>query len=217
MKFEQINENTFKVMIETADLEERGISFFDLLGSQKKIESFFYDILDEVGVKHEFEGIDAVTFQVVPKPDGLDLYITKGMAENVQEFLGDATQRVHRETMGSDNPLDQVIELLEKNMRPKSATKKAVSANAVYRTFVFEDFKNLVAAVKHVDQQFPESMLYHYENQYYMTYKRPSQDELYYAFLEFGHESVLSPLFLSEYGEVISEKNALNLIDKYFK
>lgn len=216
MKFEQINDNTFKVMIESADLAERGISFFDLLGSQKKIETFFYDILEEVGVKHEFEGIDAVTFQVVPKPDGLDLYITKGVSENVQGFLGDATQRVHRETAEGDNPLDQVIALLEKNNRSSSRTKKPIKWHNVYRTFVFDTFPDVVSAAMNVTQIVPESMLYQYESRYYMTYKRLENDALYYRLLEFGQETTISPLFLSEYGETIMDKNAIQLMKKYF-
>ena len=50
MEMENINENTIRVLIENSDLEERGITFLDLLGNQKQIESFFYSILEEVDV-----------------------------------------------------------------------------------------------------------------------------------------------------------------------
>lgn len=40
MEMENINENTIRVLIENSDLEERGITFLDLLGNQKQIESF---------------------------------------------------------------------------------------------------------------------------------------------------------------------------------
>ena len=75
---EHINENTIRVNIENTDLEERGITFLDLLGNQRQIENFFYSILEEVDIHEEFQETDSVTFQVVPKKNGLELYISKG-------------------------------------------------------------------------------------------------------------------------------------------
>ncbi|MCP0887749.1 adaptor protein MecA [Ligilactobacillus sp. WILCCON 0076] len=77
MEMEKINENTIKVSLESEDLTERGITVLDLLGNQKEIESFFYSILDEVDTKHEFRENDAVTFQLMPNRNGLELFITK--------------------------------------------------------------------------------------------------------------------------------------------
>src|SRR5699024_9021567 len=78
MEMENINENTIRVLIENADLEERGITFLDLLGNQKQIESFFYSILEEVDVDNQFHESDAITFQVLPNGNGLELFISKG-------------------------------------------------------------------------------------------------------------------------------------------
>ena len=35
----------------------------------------FYSILEEVDIDEEFKGSEAVTFQVLPKGDGLELFI----------------------------------------------------------------------------------------------------------------------------------------------
>ena len=48
MEMEKINENTIRVVLDDEDLTARGIKFLDLLGNQKEIESFFYEILDEM-------------------------------------------------------------------------------------------------------------------------------------------------------------------------
>lgn len=50
MEMEHINENTIRVLIGHEDLEERGVSFLDLLGNHKEIENFFYSILEEVDI-----------------------------------------------------------------------------------------------------------------------------------------------------------------------
>lgn len=79
MEVEHINDDTVRVYIRSEDLAERGFTFVDLLGGHKEIENFFYSILEEVDVDNQFRGSEAVTFQVVPKGDGLDLYISKNM------------------------------------------------------------------------------------------------------------------------------------------
>lgn len=77
MEMEKINENTMRVTLGKDDLAERGISILDLIGNQHDVEDFFYDILDEVDTDHEFRDNGAVTFQLVPSGDGVELFITK--------------------------------------------------------------------------------------------------------------------------------------------
>ena len=55
MEMERINENTIRVLIENEDLEERGITFLDLLGNHKQIEEFFHSILEEVDIDEQFQ------------------------------------------------------------------------------------------------------------------------------------------------------------------
>ena len=77
MEMEKINDNTIRVLLENEDLTERGITVLDLLGNQSEIESFFFSILDEVDKDHEFRNNEAVTFQLMPNRNGLELLITK--------------------------------------------------------------------------------------------------------------------------------------------
>lgn len=79
MEVEHINDDTVRVYIRSEDLAERGFTFVDLLDGHKEIENFFYSILEEVDVDNQFKGSEAVTFQVIPKGDGLELYISKNM------------------------------------------------------------------------------------------------------------------------------------------
>ena len=55
MEMERINEDTIRVVVTNDDLAERSISVIDLLGNQEEIERFFYNILEEVDVEHDFE------------------------------------------------------------------------------------------------------------------------------------------------------------------
>ena len=117
MEMEHINENTIRVLIENADLEERGITFLDLLGNHKQIESFFYSILEEVDVDEQFHESDAITFQVLPNGNGLELFISKGGGLNEQFDLSelpenstpeDFTEFVKKQILNSSNELDEI-------------------------------------------------------------------------------------------------------------
>lgn len=86
MEKEKINENTMRVSLEKSDLEERGISLLDLIGNQQDVEEFFHSILDEVDTEHEFRDNGAVTFQLVPNGEGVELFITKVDPEKIENI-----------------------------------------------------------------------------------------------------------------------------------
>ena len=125
MDMERINDNTIRVSIGNEDLEERGITFLDLLGNQKQIESFFYSILEEVDVDEQFQETDSVTFQVLPNQDGLELFISKNLPlddmNNIEHgddgLLGDSFSNFLKEHIAthdkeSDAEVDEEIFML---------------------------------------------------------------------------------------------------------
>ncbi|NEW66376.1 adaptor protein MecA [Carnobacteriaceae bacterium zg-84] len=227
MKMEHINENTIKVMIAKSDLEERGITFFDLLGSQKKVETFFYSILDEVGMRHEFEGIDSVTFQVVPKRDGFDLYITKGMVDNFKEHLKASIQDID---FDSNNPLDKMIQYLEQESNEEKK-EKAISQKQLFEkeelkkestkslVFVFEKIADFVSFAKYIKVEHLENHLYDYNGEYYWVITCSTANERQHVLhiaLEYGEMAKVSQVFLNEHANLIIESNALDVTKKYF-
>ena len=87
MEVEHVSENMIRVVLGSHDLEERGVTMLDLLGNRKQIEAFFYSILDEVDTDHTFTLDQTVTFQVVPKNNGLELLISKAPKDGQDKFL----------------------------------------------------------------------------------------------------------------------------------
>ncbi|WP_051995222.1 adaptor protein MecA [Fructilactobacillus florum] len=77
MKFKKTNEDTIKVWVDRADLKKRHINLMELVEDQYKIEDFFYQILEEVDVNHEFSNNELVSFQVMPVASGFELIISK--------------------------------------------------------------------------------------------------------------------------------------------
>ncbi|KRM06522.1 adaptor protein [Liquorilactobacillus ghanensis DSM 18630] len=127
MEMEKINDNTIRVLLETDDLTERGITVLDLLGNHKEIENFFYSILEEVDVDHEFRENDAVTFQLLPNRNGLELFISKVSAKDEEKMNFDNEGEQQSDDLGDSDVVD--LTFLDPNKKiPEDVRKKIASS-----------------------------------------------------------------------------------------
>ncbi|GAB2479059.1 adaptor protein MecA [Alkalibacterium psychrotolerans] len=216
MEIEHINEDTIRVTIENTDLEERGITFLDLLGNQKQIEKFFYSILEEVDIDEEFQESEAVTFQVMPNNNGLELFISKG--SNFKEDLSHVDDL--KETLSSsaltDNLKDANDDEVEDYINQDNETKEAI--------VILRNFEQMIHLSKALYLESGASNLYTYDNNYYLHLvffteemnEKTSDEELAIA-LEYGEKSTIFSEVLQEYAEKIMETNALELTRYHFK
>lgn len=222
MEMEHINENTIRVLIENADLEERGITFLDLLGNHKQIETFFYSILEEVDVDEQFHESDAITFQVLPNGNGLELFISKGGGLNEQFDLSslpenstpeDFTEFVKKQILNSSTEPDEIDSYLQ--------DPDLLTSEVVLKLGQFEDMISL-ANMMYLDNAV--SNLYFYKDTYFLQLiffveemtETSVEDEIAIA-LEFAEETSITADVLGEYGKLIMEKSALELTRYYFK
>ncbi|MBF0843407.1 adaptor protein MecA, partial [Streptococcus danieliae] len=86
MKMKQLNDRTIKISISMKDLEERGMELADFLMPQEKTEDFFYTILDELELPQHFLDSGMLSFRVTPKPDRLDVFVTKSDVDKAMDF-----------------------------------------------------------------------------------------------------------------------------------
>lgn len=213
MEIEHINDDTIRVVIENTDLEERGITFLDLLGNQKQIEKFFYSILEEVDIDEEFQESEAVTFQVMPNNNGLELFISKGTnyKEDMDSFES-LKEQINNKTAMNEESLDEIDEYTKGD----NPTKDVV--------IVLESFEQMILLSKSLYMESGVSTLYSYNNRYYLhlTFfveemaEKTSEEETAIA-LEFGIKTKTTPEVLNEYAEKISETNALEITRYHFK
>ncbi|KRM99820.1 adaptor protein MecA [Loigolactobacillus rennini] len=235
MEMERINENTIRVLLENEDLSERGITVLDLLGNHKQIENFFYSILEEVDTDHQFQANDAVTFQVLPNKNGLELFISKNAPGGMSgsDFTED-----------SDAVSDYIKQqLLEndggKGKQRRTTLKPSAKAEAKddYSYYLndpdtptrevvikLQDFENVVQLAKLLHLDGAVSNLFKYKRAYYLhliffvneTSEASIKDEVAIA-LEYGDQTNVTPDVLAEYGKKLMEKSALELVRYYFK
>lgn len=216
MEVERINDDTVRVKFNNSDLIDRGISFLDLIANKDESENFFYGILEEIELYDDFKDSDALTFQVIPKKNGLEIFISKG--NNVDH------ETIHELAHGNYDPDDgfDVQEVIG-----DLGLRLATDDDSEYRpwtTVVFSNIEEILLAAQSVDTEFLNSRLYHYEGQYYLNVDLLDseeqtdvyQDLLFSKLEEFGEKTNLSKEVLEEHGKVVIENLALETLDHYF-
>ncbi|WP_035053732.1 adaptor protein MecA [Carnobacterium pleistocenium] len=225
MEMEHINENTIRVLIENADLEERGVTFLDLLGNHKQIENFFYSILEEVDVDEQFHESDAITFQVLPNGNGLELFISKGGPINDQLDFSSAS-----ENLNSDEFSQYIKKQMVQNLNKSEAENELENDNEHSKdetegiVLRFNQFENMIELSKMMHLDNALSRLFLYKERYYLNLvffinemtERSADEEIALA-LEFADKTPVTQGILEEHGKVIMEKRALELTRHYFK
>ncbi|MCH5463152.1 adaptor protein MecA [Lactobacillus sp. LC28-10] len=234
MEMERINENTIRVVIGNDDLTQRGITVLDLLGNHKQIESFFYSILEEVDVDHQFQETDAVTFQVLPNRNGLELFISKGGADDIPTDTEDETDSPDIEMVNEDEVPDFLKKQLMQtdgdttedkqestsDQQTSPVTKTSPLHTTVLKLHNFDDMIAIAGALKLSDAA---SNLYHYKTDYYLelifrvneTSPESIKDELAVAY-EYAEKTKITADVLDEHGKKIMAQSALELTRRYF-
>ncbi len=213
MEMEHINENTIRVIIENEDLAERGITFLDLLGNHREIESFFYSILEEVDIEDEFKSSEAVTFQVLPKNDGLELFISKNLTP-------EDISKMNNSTEFEVNDFDQLI---RQQILTNSESLEENSNKNNLRVFQLSSFEDMIelASYHFLDDAWCDLYLLN-ETYYVQVYFDP---EIYgeYALanataeiLEYASASSVSTEMLAEYGKLLMQRDAIEITRAHF-
>ncbi|WP_069825418.1 adaptor protein MecA [Pediococcus pentosaceus] len=241
MEMERINDDTIRVTISSDDLNERGVTFLDLLDNHKEIESFFYSVLEEVDTDHQFASNDAVTFQVLPNRNGLELYISKNPTDGMEE----AIKSVSKDNAPSNGEMDEVSDFLKRKLAETDSNDKnnddssytsdgnpadlngyADGVGSTQKSVIeLEDFESLPSIAELIKTNSGiESVLYRYHDIYYLeltfftSENSPEtiKNDLAIAY-EYGNSTIVSSEVLREHGEVVMDGAALELAKRYFK
>ena len=239
MEVKQISESTIKITIKLEDLEEHGMEMADFLVPQEKTEEFFYTILDELEMPESFLDSGMLSFRVTPKPDKLDVFVTKSKVDKNLNFE-DLADLPDMDELSQMTP-DEFLKTLEKNIFEKSREdidavqmlEKAEEEDAsepeegqeqdryIYYILRFSDLKNLIAFTKTIHYPVDTSELYKMDQHYYLTILvdiegRPS---LYPACLlaamrEHAEDTDTTRALLQEHGHLLIETDAVQHLQK---
>ena len=224
MEIEHINEDTIRVRIENSDLEARGYTFLDLLGNQKHIETFFYSILEEVDIDEEFQESDAVTFQIMPNQNGLELFISKNADMHDNLFAHMDIEDLDEDDQESEKAF-QPFEKHKNFGKPDKEKSESPKIEPDNQKIVveFSTFEQIIELARIFQIEAGFTNLYQYTDKYFLemsflndefSLRTPQEEKA--IVLEFGLESKISADVLIEHGQVIIEDVALETIRHYF-
>lgn len=227
MEMERINENTIRVLVDSNDLEERGIKILDLLSDHKQIQDFFYSILKEVDSTHQFQDNDSVTFQVMPTGNGLELFISKNdqvnaMGDDRNDAITDYIRQSIAQRRKEESSTNESDESLKADDYPISSSDSDTLTKLV--VVRFDQFEDLIQYAKVAEDDNVVSELYKYNDQYYLTLQYLITDEntdeeiknqIALAY-EYGNATNLASDYLAENSKKLMEISALHLIQHYF-
>lgn len=220
MEMERINDDTILVRIENEDLQERGTSVPELLANPIEIEEFFHSILVEMDVIDQFEDSEGMSFQVMPNPEGIELYVTKYVEKKDTE--ADSERFVRNLVDTIQHSLGQRMGKPKKEKKVETPVEKEKTLEPLDCTVFFDSFEDFVQLAKMYPYNVQKSSLYRYSNYYFLhVYQDVFGGEDFTADLallrEFGEFSRVSWEVIQEYGEVMIKEKAIETAKKYFK
>lgn len=220
MEMERINDDTILVRIENEDLQERGTSVSELLANPTEIEEFFHSILVEMGVIDQFEDSEGMSFQVMPNPEGIELYVTKYVEK--KDIEADSERFVRNLVDTIQHSLGHRMGKPKKEKKVEAPVEKEKTLEPLDCTVFFDSFEDFIQLAKMYPYNVQKSSLYRYSNYYFLhVYQDVIGEEDFTADLallrEFGEFSRVSWEVVQEYGEVMIKEKAIETAKKYFK
>ena len=220
MEMERINDDTILVRIENEDLQERGTSVSELLANPTEIEEFFHSILVEMDVIDQFEDSEGMSFQVMPNPEGIELYVTKYVEK--KDIEADSERFVRNLVDTIQHSLGHRMGKPKKEKKVEASVEEEKKLEPLDCTVFFDSFEDFVQLAKMYPYNVQKSSLYRYSNYYFLhVYQDVFGGEDFTADLallrEFGEFSRVSWEVVQEYGEVMMKEKAIETAKKYFK
>ena len=220
MEMERINDDTILVRIENEDLQERGTSVSELLANPTEIEDFFHSILVEMDVIDQFEDSEGMSFQVMPNPEGIELYVTKYVEK--KDVEADSERFVRNLVDTIQHSLGHRMGKPKKEKKVEAPVEKEKTLEPLDCTVFFDSFEDFIQLAKMYPYNVQKSSLYRYSNYYFLhVYQDVIGEEDFTADLallrEFGEFSRVSWEVVQEYGEVMIKEKAIETAKKYFK
>lgn len=220
MRFEKITENKIRITFNIEDLEKDNIDFHSFMSNSIESQSIFLDMLS----KAEKEiGFITNNYQLV----------VEALATSNGNFIVTVT-RMLPDTIKLPKEITDLYSNPPQGKRKLSAKRKTISANMpaiVYQFESFDDFCNLSNCLnedvlKKINKIFVKSVLYLYNNSYYLSLKTSETailSDVKYVLstvTEFSTTTMkYSNIFerkLIEYGKVILANNCFLKVNKFF-
>lgn len=194
MKVEKIAANKVRIFISYEDLEARGIQRDEMWQNGKKIQELLWDLMEVAYTEVGFEVAGPIAVETFTMPtEGVVVIVTQVPSLPTHGSLQDLTEG--RET-----------------------------ARDLFGAFVFAfpDFEDVIRAAQALScYDGLLSSLYEYKGEYLLFFEEDSIDENAYDAVwavlhEYGELASVTRAVLDEYGKLIADRYALQVITRHF-
>ena len=231
MKMKQISDSTIKITIQLEDLEERGMEIADFLVPQEKTEEFFYAILDELEMPESFLDSGMLSFRVTPKPDKLDVFVTKSKIDQQldfelsrmtpDEFIKTLEKTISDKTKGDAEAIHHLEQEELRDNREQDPTPESPVTQYIYYILRFSNIQQAVAFSKTVTYPVDTSELYKMGSEYYLTVLIDTENQpiqyptwLLATIREYADDSEVTRAVLQEHGYLLMVSGAIENLKK---
>lgn len=215
MKFEKINENKIKVILNISELCMNNVDFHSFMSNPLKSPELFDTILDAAEKQTGFNTKDYNLRIEVLSLSNIDFVITLTKLTNSNI---DST-KVSKKTLQFNSSNRSTYN--KKNDQP------CICSMLIYCFDNFEDFcqfTNLFSCIKSCKLKNIKNSLYFYKNKYFLVFYINSSknfnmyilDSIINEFAVTIHNSDVFNNYLCEHGNLIVSNNAINVINNYF-
>ncbi|TQS75807.1 adaptor protein MecA [Ornithinibacillus gellani] len=226
MEIERINENTVKFYISYVDIEDRGFEREEIWYNRERSEQLFWQMMDEVNYKEDFNVDGPLWIQVQALDKGLEIVVTKAQmhknGENIElPINGEAID------LSVDEKMEQLLESkFGKSLSgEEEENEEEEEDDNVWVVINFNDFEDVIQLSYYLErcEETFNTILYHYEDQYFLYAEFKSdeieeevRENIISQLFEFGNDSNVMWFVLEEYAKKVFENDVFQKVRKHF-
>jgi adapter protein MecA 1/2 len=199
MKLERLSSDKIRVFLTFDDLSERGIQKEDMWNDIPKVHELFNEMMNNAYEELGFEVSGPLAVEIFAMPaQGMVVIVSKNKLNSSQ-------------TDDDEDDLDDILEM------------QVTLEHTDRICYVFRDFEDVLGAVKVLHMMHIEhGCLYHYKNRYvfYMEPEECSEHNLLdviSVLSEYAEPVSYTKAVMDEYGQLIIEKDAVQVLSAHFK
>lgn len=223
MKIERISDNQIKFILTEGDLSERNIRMHELSYGSEKTQELFREIMERATIECDFHTTHETPLIIEAIPvsrDGIMIIITKVAShEDLEDRFG------YPPVLGNYKNVSRAKQKKKQPKVPGSDTGEAdtkdsgpLSNQVIFRFDSLEDVTNACARISGF---YIGSALFKYLGRFYLVVENgnikpaDARENILKEYSQKFSSLEISKLFLMEHGEIIIEKNAVDVISAY--
>jgi len=223
MEIERINENTVKFYISYIDIEDRGFEREEIWYNRERSEQLFWQMMDEVNYKEDFNVDGPLWIQVQAMEKGLEIIVTKAQVSKDGEDLELPDEDGKTIDVSVDDKIENMLEDKFGNNKKTSSTKTPKEKSSAY-VFQLKSFEDVIQLSHYSSNDFSRitDRLFYYQDKYYIFLEFPNeseevpQDDIVSQVYEFADNTKVTIHLLEAYGKVIFANDMFHEVRSYF-